>query len=354
MKENNNCKYFSRCGGCELLHLSQDEYKNYKKALLQSYNNIIQIEPNWIWIGAKTRRKITLQSNKQNELGFFANKSRELVEIDECFIAKKEISNLIIPLKNLVKKLNFNSLSKITITFFDNGLDILFFTSKEFSNQQSQKILEFAQKYNVNISNNLNGEIFPILMLRKNQIYFDNLKINLDSDIFIQATGEGSAKISKIIYEFLAKNPNLLRIADIYSGFGSYAFAISSLVKSISAFEGSPKMTSLITKNANQNGLNSKISGINRDLFLNPIKAKELEKFDLVLINPPRTGANPQILQIAESNLKNLIYISCNPKTFFADAKILLKKNFKVESFYAIDQFYGTNHIETITIFTKL
>ena len=336
------------------MHLTQDEYRNHKKALLHSYNNnAIGHEANWIWVTESSRRKITLQSNKQNQLGFFAMKSKNLVEIEDCFVARKEISDLILPLKNLVKKLNVNSLSKVTITSFDNGLDILFFTHKEFNSLQTLKISEFAQKHNANISNCINGEIFPILILRKNQIHFDKLKINLDSDIFIQATKEGAVEISQIISDFLKRNTNIQKIADIYSGFGSYAFAISDAVKSISAFEGSAKMTSLITKNANQNGLNSKISAQNRDLFLNPIKSKELEKFDLAIINPPRTGANPQILQIANSNLQNLIYISCNPKTFFADAKILLAKNFKVESFYAIDQFYGTNHIETITIFTK-
>ena len=144
-----------------------------------------------------------------------------------------------------------------------------------------------------------------------------------------------------------------MRVADIYAGFGAYSFAVSHLVKKITAFEGDEKMVDLINKNAAANNLANKISAECHDLFLNPIRAKELKNFDLVIINPPRNGAAPQVLEISKSVVKNLIYVSCNPQSFAHDAKILIDAGFQIKNLTALDQFYSTKHLELIAIFQK-
>jgi 23S rRNA (uracil1939-C5)-methyltransferase len=142
-------------------------------------------------------------------------------------------------------------------------------------------------------------------------------------------------------------------VADIYAGFGAYSFAIQDLVKSISAFEGDEKMVNLISKNVAANNLGNKIKPETRDLFLNPLTKKELNKFNLAIINPPRNGAAPQVSEISKSALKNLIYVSCNPESFARDATILINSGFKIVSLTALDQFHSTKHLEVVGVFQK-
>ncbi|MDX2083662.1 MAG: methyltransferase [Rickettsiales bacterium] len=343
------CPYFSKCGGCDFLDLSKENYRKLKQKILENYRE----EIDWIWIEGNSRRRITLQVGRKNQLGFFAKQSKKIAEIEKCFVAEKAISELILVLKKFLKNQEQNFFSKISITLFDNGLDLIFFVEREPSFIQLQKIISFAKEQNFNASYRFKNNLTPIFLSRKNQIFFDNFKINLDSDIFIQATKSGLEAIIAIIRNFISQNKNIKNVADIYSGFGVYSFAIQDLIKSVYAFEGDKKMVDSINKNAAENNLSQKIKAENHDLFASPVTKKDLSKFDLVIINPPRNGASPQVLEIANSCLKNVIYISCNPISFFRDAKILLDAKFAIKKLTALDQFYATKHLELIATFTK-
>ncbi|MBM5781879.1 MAG: class I SAM-dependent RNA methyltransferase [Pelagibacterales bacterium] len=352
--ENNlQCRFFNECGGCDFLDLSTKDYQNLKIKFLEEIfaKNKIQIHSNieYNWFGKGKRRKITLQVNKQNKIGFFAKKSHVIVEIDECIISEEKISKLIIPLKNLLNSVAQNIINQITITSFDSGIDLIFSCQKDSDFSFENKIVLFAKENKLNASiQNKNG-LTPLFISHKNQIFYSDFKIDLASNIFIQATKNGLEKILELIDEQISGKNN---IADIYSGFGAYTFSIAQKSQ-VTAFEGSEKMIELIKKNTAKNSLNNNIKFINRDLFSNPLESKELNKFDLAIINPPRNGATPQIEEIAKSKLNHIIYVSCNPITFTFDAKILVNSGFKITKMNALDQFYGSKHLELVAILKR-
>jgi 23S rRNA (uracil1939-C5)-methyltransferase len=354
---NSICAYFPSCGGCDFLNLTQQNYRELKQQELQktiaASNFQLSSQPEWIWVKPSSRRKINLQVGAKNEIGFFSKKSNKLVEVENCFAAEKEISDLILPLKNFLKNQEQNLFTQVIITLFDNGLDLVFSSKKELNFSQTQKLTNFAREQNFNVSSQFKNQFAPIFLVRKNQIFYNDFKIDLTSEIFIQATKSGLESIVKIIRNFLSTNIQIKKVADIYAGFGAYSFAIQDLVKSILAFEGDEKMVDSINKNAGANNLGNKIKAEISDLFLSPIGKKVLDQLDLAIINPPRNGAAPQILEISKSNLKNLIYVSCNPASFALDAKILIAAGFKIINFTALDQFYSTKHLELIAIFQK-
>ncbi len=342
------CKAFLFCGGCDFLDFSEEKYRDFKKEILakSGFENAI-----WLWINNASRRRVIFQIDQKNNLGFFSKKTNSLVKIDDCFVAKKEISDFIFKLKNFLKTQEENFITQIATTLFDNGLDLIFFVKRAPNLSQIQKLTNFSKEENINISYNFKNSVTPILLLRKNQIFYPNFKIDLGSEVFLQATKEGLDGIIEICRNEILQQKKDLKIIDLYSGFGSYSFGICDLVAKITAIEGDEKMVNLIGKNVIKNNLTNKINAKVCDLFLNPIDKKELSKFDFAIINPPRNGASPQITQIANSNLKNLIYISCNPQSFKRDMEILIAKNFRLKNLFAIDQFYGSSHLEVVGIF---
>jgi 23S rRNA (uracil1939-C5)-methyltransferase len=347
--KNSPCPYFTDCGGCDFLDLSEETYRQLKKKTLQeNYQNV-----SWIWVGPHSRRKINLQIGAKNQIGFFSKKSKNIAEIESCFVAEKEISDLIFVLKNFLKTQEQNLFTQISATLFDNGLDLIFSAKKDLNFSQTQKLLAFAQEKNLNISCRIKDRVAPIFIKRKNQIFYPDFKIDLGSEIFIQATKKGLESIIEIIRNFLVHNKNIKNIIDIYAGFGAYSFAVIDLVKSISAFEGSEEMVNAINKNAASNDIANKLRAEVCDLFSSPIHRRNLAKFDLAIINPPRNGASPQVIEISNSLLKNVIYVSCNPESFARDSKILIDADFKITHLVALDQFYSTNHLELIAIFEK-
>lgn len=351
-----SCQFFPICGGCNFLDLESQIYKNLKQenlaraieAINYDFQNI-----RWIWLEQGSRRRIALQIDSKNNLGFFQTKTKKIIKIDRCNASEELISSIIPALQKLIENYERNLFTQIAVTLFDGGLDIMFKASKKLSFLQAQKLTQFGKSNKINISYKVQNEIFPIIILRKNQIFYDDFKIDLDGDVFLQATKSGLNTIINIIRNFLDQNKNIKSVIDLYAGFGAYSFGICDSVKSIFAVEGSESMVNLINKNASSNNLSHKIKAQTNDLVFNPIQKDEIKKFDLAIINPPRNGAAPQINEIAKSNIKNLIYVSCNPETFTRDAKILIDCGFKIIELTALDQFYATKHLELIAIFQK-
>lgn len=75
---------------------------------------------------------------------------------------------------------------------------------------------------------------------------------------------------------------------------------------------------------------------------------------DLVLVDPPRKGLDKKIIEvIGGSNIKEMLYISCNPATLGRDIKLLKEYNYNVLNLTFLDMFPYTMHVETIVLLAK-
>ena len=90
-----------------------------------------------------------------------------------------------------------------------------------------------------------------------------------------------------------------------------------------------------------------------RDLFKRPLQPLELNQFDTVVFDPPRAGAEAQVRQLARSDVKTVIGVSCNAGTFARDAKILIESGYELQKLWPVDQFLYSAHIELVALFTK-
>ncbi|RYE14496.1 MAG: hypothetical protein EOP34_06415 [Rickettsiales bacterium] len=133
---------------------------------------------------------------------------------------------------------------------------------------------------------------------------------------------------------------NISKIADIYSGVGTYSFPLSEFCR-VDMFEGNKSMIDSIRKVQND-----KIRSFVRNLHNDPLIADELNNYDAVVINPPRNGSSRQIEEIKKSKLNKIFMIYCSHKTFKRDSKILIDSGFVIISANLIDQFYYTDHFE--------
>ena len=313
----------------------------------------LAVDVDFIWVGKASRRRVIFQIDNKNNLGFFKEKTNELIEIEEYPLAENSINLLIKPLKNFLKKQQQNFINQIAITSFDNGLDVVFRCNRQANLNEELKFINFAKEHFLNCSLAVKHNLIPLFFSRKNQIFCHDLKLNLDGEVFLQATKSGLEHIINFLRQEILAQKDVKKIADIYAGFGVYSFALHDLKASFSCFEGSQSMVDIIKNNAKNLQLSQKIKGHCRDLYGDPLTVKELAEFDNIIINPPRNGAEPQIKNIAKSKIKSLQYISCNPATFARDAKNLIDLNYNITKILALDQFYSTNHLELLASFVK-
>jgi 23S rRNA (uracil1939-C5)-methyltransferase len=90
-----------------------------------------------------------------------------------------------------------------------------------------------------------------------------------------------------------------------------------------------------------------------RDLYRRPLDRDELNRFDAVILDPPRAGAAEQAMQLAGSSVAKIAYVSCNPATFARDAKTLADGGYRLEWVKPVGQFRWSTHIELAARFSR-
>jgi 23S rRNA (uracil1939-C5)-methyltransferase len=90
-----------------------------------------------------------------------------------------------------------------------------------------------------------------------------------------------------------------------------------------------------------------------RDLFQRPLAGGELTKYDAVVFDPPRAGAEEQARALAVSQVPLIVGVSCNLQSFTRDARILADGGYVLEQVTPIDQFRHSAHVELVGTFRR-
>ena len=353
---NKICPIYDFCGGCNLLHLNDKSYYNFKKNIVENAlkrancNSIKSEDINIIHIGFNSRRRATLQV-KNGKIGFFQKNTNNVIELNLCPLLDEKINKMIDNLKKLVQKIT--KITEISITSYENGVGLLFTLNTALNKEDNEILTNFSniEKNIITISCKINNE-YPALFIQKclPQLTFNNgIKIDLPINVFLQATLKGQQEITNIVIDNLKYCKNVL---DLYCGIGTYSFPLSTYTK-VHAVEGIDVMVNIMNQNIISNKLNNKITAECKNLVEAPLLLNELNNYDGVVINPPRNGAKSQCQIIAKSNIKIVVMVSCNPQTFSTDAKELLENGYSMKKVVGIDQFYRTQHLEIVGVLTK-
>jgi 23S rRNA (uracil1939-C5)-methyltransferase len=150
----------------------------------------------------------------------------------------------------------------------------------------------------------------------------------------------------------MAEIPSDAVVYDLYCGAGALGISISKKVKQVIGIELSPESSLDARTNAKQNGCdNVTIITGNVGTILGKIEQQELPKPDVVLVDPPRVGLDPETIQhLLSFRPKKIVYVSCNPSTQALNVSELVDKGYKLTAIQPMDQFPQTAHVENIAI----
>ncbi len=358
------CPHFTICGGCILQHMDDQFYKNYKLQNLHNVlpkNHIDKISEIEI-IPSGLRRKANFEIIKKQDkvfLGFHRLSSRQIINLETCKILRPEIVNIIHPLKNLMS-LILNNLEKaeLFITLAENGIDIGFEIQsvRLIQEEKKQAIIDFCNQNNIKRFTFRHRKFFDEIFYsnadnQKPYIKFNDYHVQITPWSFVQTSKEAEKAMIDEMKKILSKMKTRNSCIDLFSGRGTYSLSLYDEFQQIKAVELSQESINALNNTKNLYDL-TKIKSEVRDLFENPIAHNELSKFDVAIINPPRAGAEKQSIELSKSDVRNIIYVSCNPETFVRDLQILEQK-YRLISVKPIDQFIWSNHLEIIAHLEK-
>jgi 23S rRNA (uracil1939-C5)-methyltransferase len=261
-----------------------------------------------------------------------------------------EIEKLLGPLRELIGSLgSADSVTNLHVALADTGIDMTIAAGSIFRKRDIPSIIEFAELHNISrISWNHEEDITVIVTNRNVQIRMAGITLDLPPMAFQQASRSAQDFLVTTVKNAVSKST---RIGDIYSGCGTYSFPLAEAGHHVTAYEGDPQMVA--SASVAGETFENRFRIIQRDLFIDPLKGEELRRFDAVIINPPRNGAEPQMQAIAFSEVPRVVVISCNPVSLERDIRHLKEKGYHLVSAVPVDQFHWSTQLECVVVFSR-
>jgi 23S rRNA (uracil1939-C5)-methyltransferase len=348
------CPHFGVCGGCAIQHWDSEHYRAWKRELvvetLAQAKLDCEVEP-LIDAHGLGRRRITLHARMGThevlKVGFAAAGSHDIIPVDRCPILDPGLSGALDaawaiaePLIKIGKPLD------IQITATDNGLDVDVRGSGQLPARMIAALSKVAEQHRL-ARLTRHGEL--VLMRSAPTIGIGAAQVTLPPGSFLQATTAGEEALATLVAEHCKRAKH---IADLFCGVGPFALRLAANSK-ISAFDSDAGAVAALQKAATSTSGLKPIKAEARDLFRRPLMAQELRDLDAVVFDPPRQGAQAQVLQLAASKIPVVVAVSCNVATFARDARILLDGGYRIESVTPVDQFRHTPHVELVARFKR-
>ena len=353
------CQHFPQCGGCQLQHLSDAAFEAYVTdrvagALTGQDVAVPELLPAHV-SPPRTRRRASLKGmriGKKVTLGFSEQGSHNIVDMLECHILEPELFALVAPLRKLFGQMLIERRAgEVDLTLVDEGVDVLLTGLRVEGLEATERLLDFARDNKLaRLTIAEDDSLITVWEPEPAGVRFGTVTVGLPPRAFLQATRDGEAALVAEVRDSLGE---AMMIADLFAGVGTFALSIANDVPGRKVYAAEADRDLLMGLRSGGNLLPGRIFPEHRDLFRRPLTPKELNRFDAVILDPPRAGAREQIEQIAAAQVPLLIYVSCNPATFARDAVLLIEGGYRLERVKPVGQFRWSTHVELVAAFRR-
>jgi len=353
------CRHYRNCGGCALQHASDAFVAGWKRQVVETALAAqglsapfrpIHVSP------ASSRRRATLAGRRLKAgalVGFHARGSDTLTAIPGCLILAPPLIGALPALEALVTAGGSRKGEMaLAVTALDQGVDVAATGGKPLDPALRMELPRIAAAHGLA---RLTWEGETVYQPQPPTLRIGRARVSPPPGAFLQATGDGEAALVAAVAEALS---GARRVADLFAGCGTFALPLAEAAE-VHAVEGAaPLLAALDAGWRGAPGLR-RVTTEARDLFRRPLLAGELARFDGLVIDPPRAGAEAQMREIAAATATGatgptrIAAVSCNPVTFARDARLLTEGGWRLDWVQVVDQFRWSPHVELAARLSK-
>jgi 23S rRNA (uracil1939-C5)-methyltransferase len=344
------CRHFPECGGCQLQHLDDAALADFTRDRIVSALEAQRVPlPDLAPVHLsppRSRRRASLtalRAGRRVLIGFKQERSHRIEDMHECHVIRPELFALVAPLRGLlVAMLSDRRTATVRMTLADQGVDVSLEGVSSNTLATAEALTSFAEQHGLarlSIDDGLGPqtcwEPAPVT------ITLGGVAVPMPHDSFLQATADGEAALVAAVRESL---DGAKIVADLFSGLGTFALSLQGKVYAAEASRDAV----MALKAAKPT-----IFAEHRDLYRRPLTTAELNRFDGVVLDPPRAGAEAQVRELARASVPHLAYVSCNPASFARDAKLLADGGYRLQRLWPVGQFRWSTHVELAASFVR-
>ncbi len=362
------CRYFKKCASCTLHDMSYAKQLEFKATTIKNEFKIKNLDI----IKSKEihfRNRAEFRIFHEDDRIFYAMHSfdKKLLKIDECLITSPAIYKI---MPKLLKELSLNNQLKrklFAVEFLSSSTNNLLITLI-YHKKIDQLWREEAEKLATKLKIDLIGRSKKVKKVITKESIDESFKIeNISYKYFLKDNSfiQPNAFVNQQMIKWVCKNIKNLDsdLLELYCGHGNFTLPLSKKFKKVLATEISKSSIKLAKEHVKLNNITNiefvrlssqeLIEALQQTRVFKRLRDIDLKKYNFshIFVDPPRAGVDEKTLKFLKE-FKNIIYISCNPKTLKRDLEIL-KDKFKIVQFAIFDQFAYTNHVECGVILTQ-
>lgn len=342
------CRHFPECGGCQLQHADDEAYRDYLvsrvEGALAQHGLTTEIRPPHL-SPRTSRRRATLKAMQVGQkvvIGFNAEQSHRIVDMRECHILRPELFDLVEPLRQLLAgMIHPKRIAEIQMTLLDGGVDVQIKGAPAARLAEIERLTSFAMDHGLarlSVDRGLGPE--TLYEPQPAAAVLSGIPVAFPPGSFLQATADGEQALVEAVQEAVG---GASTVADLFAGLGTFALATGASY----AAEASRDAAAALKR------ASPAIDVEHRDLYRRPLDTSELKAFLGVILDPPRAGAAEQVMSLANSTVRRVAYVSCNPASFARDARTLSDGGYRLEWVAPVGQFRWSTHVELAAGFSR-
>ena len=353
------CRHVPECGGCQLQHLSDAAFAAYVQdrvagglagqGLSADEVALAHVSP------PRSRRRASLRAlrlGKRVQFGFSGQGSHRIVDLAQCEVIDPALFALVAPLRALfARMLPDRRPGAMDLALVDQGVDAVLTGLAVDGLADTERLLDFARQHGL-ARLILDGDEGPMTLWEPDPVTvsFGAVPVAFPPRAFLQATRDGEAAL---LAEVRAALGEARMVADLFAGLGTFALSLANDVAGRKVYAAEAARDLVLALQGGGNRLLGRIFPEHRDLFRRPLTSRELDRFDAVILDPPRAGAREQVQQLAAAQVPVLAYVSCNPASFARDAATLVAGGYRIARVKPVGQFRWSTHVELVATFRR-
>jgi 23S rRNA (uracil1939-C5)-methyltransferase len=356
------CHLADRCGGCDWMQLSPDAQQREKERLvveaLVRLGNIAEGSFELLATAATgtdvgTRRRAVLHWESQG-LGYFGRRSHALVPVEHCPALVPALEALPGQLRGPLKPIGA-SLKAVHLLAEGTSVSValeLKHPVRPRSREVAQGLVRSGAAQGVTLLEpGGRAEEVGRPVLQAPAPGRPELLLRLRADGFAQAHVSGVEVLVHRALELLGPT-EADRALELYAGNGTFTFALAGRAASVVAVESSG-LSLALGAGAGRAGQLENIRWVQGDAMrVCAGLQKEGARFDVLLVDPPRTGA-PKLSQYVQPfGVRSLVYVGCDAGSTARDAGRLVAAGLRLRAVQLVDLFPNTHHVEALLAFS--
>jgi len=369
------CAVFGDCGGCVLQHLDEKVQIKYKQQqLLENFKKIGDVQPENLlepmtgahW-GYRRRARLGAKYVPKKGgmiVGFRERNTSYIQPTDKCEVLYPEVSAMFPDLRATLEQTSCNDkIPQVEISVADNAVVMIVRHLETFVQSDLDLLTEFAKRNEVQLflqPGNLKS-VHPLYPEKPDALFYEfkefDIKVEFLPTDFIQVNGGINDQLVSRAIDLLDIQEND-RVLDLFCGVGNFTLPLARRSNYVVGVEGDQALVNRAIHNKELNQLDN-VDFHFGDLFKEDMTSRSHgdwleQKFDKILLDPPRSGAAEMIKRLPEFGASKVVYVSCGPATLARDAGVMVNEHgYRMTYAGVIDMFPHTAHVESIAVFEK-